>query len=173
LARKPDCIRALVLAMLIALTGPLTVASPSGTKGAPQSRKAEIPGGFRLQYLEWGTSASPPLVLLAGLGDTAYIFEVLGPLLAPHFHVFAVTRRGYGESSLTREGYAIGERADDLRAFLDALKLDRVYLAGHSVAGDELTAFAAKYGQRLRLKDPAGVARQIQDLARPIEAATQ
>jgi pimeloyl-ACP methyl ester carboxylesterase len=38
---------------------------------------------------------------------------------------------------------------EDVRKFLDQLKVRRVTLAGHSIAGDELTAFAVKYPDRV------------------------
>ena len=72
---------------------------------------------------------------------------------APHFtddhHVLAITRRGYGASSQPRSGYDLAGRVADLRAVLDSLRLPRVALVGHSIAGDELTAFAGAYPDRV------------------------
>jgi len=39
--------------------------------------------------------------------------------------------------------------AEDVRQFLDALKIQRVVLAGHSFAGDELTRFAVVHPDRV------------------------
>jgi pimeloyl-ACP methyl ester carboxylesterase len=39
---------------------------------------------------------------------------------------------------------------EDIRAFLDAMHIDRVDLIGHSIAGVEMTRFAAKYPVRVR-----------------------
>jgi pimeloyl-ACP methyl ester carboxylesterase len=67
----------------------------------------------------------------------------------PQAKVLAMTRRGFGLSDKPDTGYDIGTRVEDIRAFLDALNLKRVNLVGHSIAGDELTAFAARYPNRV------------------------
>ncbi len=64
-------------------------------------------------------------------------------------HVLAITRRGYGASSRPESGYDLAGRVADLRAVLDSLGLLRVVLVGHSIAGDELTAFAGAYPARV------------------------
>jgi pimeloyl-ACP methyl ester carboxylesterase len=112
--------------------------------GAPKNVMVEVRGHLQLHCLEWG-GAKQPLLLLAGLGDTAYIYSELAPRLTDQFHVFALTRRGYGESDVTKEGYGMSDRVADLRDVLDKLQLDRVVLVGHSAAGDEMTAFALQY----------------------------
>jgi pimeloyl-ACP methyl ester carboxylesterase len=109
---------------------------------------AEIRDHVQLHYLDWGGDRRP-LLLLAGLGDTAYIFAELAPHLSSDFHVLALTRRGYGESDVTVDHYSIDDRVEDIRAFLDVLGIQSVVLVGHSAAGDELTGFALKYPNRV------------------------
>jgi pimeloyl-ACP methyl ester carboxylesterase len=46
--------------------------------------------------------------------------------------VLAVDQRGYGESDKPESGYGIPDLAADVVAFLDALKIDRATLVGHS-----------------------------------------
>ncbi len=98
--------------------------------------------GVRLEVLDWGGNGSP-LVFLSGLGDVAHGFDAFAPQFTDHFHVLAITRRGYGASSQPPTGYDLATRVADLGAVLDSLHLAPVILAGHSIAGDELTAFAA------------------------------
>jgi non-heme chloroperoxidase len=102
----------------------------------------------RLEVLDWGGSG-PPLVFLSGLQDVAHGFDDLAPEFTKDHHVLAVTRRGYGASSQPHSGYDIAGRVADLRAVLDSLGLQRVALVGHSIAGDELTAFAGTYPARV------------------------
>lgn len=102
----------------------------------------------RLEVIDWGGSGVP-LVFLAGLGATAHVFDEFAPHFADHFHVIGITRRGYGASTQTASGYDIGTRVADDRAVFDSLHLARVALVGHSMAGDELTAFAAAYPDRV------------------------
>jgi non-heme chloroperoxidase len=102
----------------------------------------------RLEVLDWGGSG-PPLVFLSGLQDVAHGFDDFAPRFVDHHHVIAITRRGYGASSKPPSGYDLATRVADLRTVLDSLHLARVALVGHSIAGDELTAFAAAYRPRV------------------------
>jgi pimeloyl-ACP methyl ester carboxylesterase len=98
--------------------------------------------------LDWG-GAGPPLVFLSGLQDVAHGFDDFAPPFADRFHVLAITRRGYGASNQPATGYDLATRVADLAAALDSLGLPPVILVGHSIAGDELTAFAAQYPARV------------------------
>ena len=100
--------------------------------------------GVRLEVLDWGGSGRA-VVLLAGGGDTAHVFDNFAPKLTTHNHVYGITRRGFGAS-----GYAdaenVGERlGKDVLAVIDALTLDKPILVGHSIAGAELSWMANRY----------------------------
>jgi non-heme chloroperoxidase len=104
--------------------------------------------GVRLHYLDWGGSG-PVLLFLAGLGCNAYIFDKFAPRFADKFHVLALTRRWHGDSDYPETGCDPDTLTEDVRRFLDALKIDQVILVGHSMARVELSRFAALYPQRL------------------------
>jgi pimeloyl-ACP methyl ester carboxylesterase len=105
-------------------------------------------GGVRIHYLDFGGSGEP-LVLLTGLGSSAHIFDDLAPRFTDSFRVIALTRRGHAESDHPVTGYALDTLVADLKAVLDTLGLRRVNLAGHSIAGGELTRFAILYPERV------------------------
>jgi non-heme chloroperoxidase len=104
--------------------------------------------GVTLHYLDWG-GHGPVLLFLTGLGNSARIFDDLAPRFTDRFRVLALTRRGHGRSEIPETGYDTGTLTEDIRAFLDALKIDRVSMAGHSLAGDELTRFVTLYPERV------------------------
>ena len=54
--------------------------------------------GRQVHYLEWGSSAAPPVVCLHGGGQTAYMWEELGAALAPTHHVLAPDLPGHGDT---------------------------------------------------------------------------
>lgn len=62
-----------------------------------------------LHYIDWG-GAGRPLVLLAGLGDTAHLYRGLAPKLASRFSVVGLTRRGHGRSGRPESGYDLEDR---------------------------------------------------------------
>ena len=112
-------------------------------------RFVEVEHGVRLEVLDWG-GAGEPLLLLAGHGDTAHVFDDFAPRLTDHFRVFAVTRRGFGASSHPTQGYDLSRMVEDLSRVTDKLKLGLVNMAGHSIAGDELTRFAITHPDKVR-----------------------
>jgi len=89
------------------------------------------------------------VILLAGLGNDAHVFDEIAPLLTDKFHVIGLTRRGFGETERPAANYETATRVEDIRAFMDAMKITRADLVGHSLAGDEMTLFAATYPQRV------------------------
>lgn len=104
--------------------------------------------GVKLHYLDFGGSG-PPLVFLAGLGNTAHAFDDFAPAFTDRFHVIAITRRGFGESDHPDGGYDTPRLVADIKAVLDSLKFTRVTFIGHSIAGEEITRFAATYPARV------------------------
>ena len=144
-----------VWASLVVLQGCMSSGSRTQPTAMPWTdsslhriRFVPVAPDVRLEVLDWGGSG-PPLVFLAGLQDVAHGFDDLAPHFIDRHHVLAITRRGYGASSQPDSGYDLASRVADLRAVLDSLRLPRVALVGHSIAGDELTAFAGAYPERV------------------------
>jgi alpha-beta hydrolase superfamily lysophospholipase len=95
----------------------------------------------KLEVLDWGGTGRP-VILLAGLGYDAHEWDSFAPKLVPQYHVYAVTRRGFGASSAPKPDntdYSADRLGDDVLAVMDALKLNRPILVGHSIAGEELS----------------------------------
>jgi pimeloyl-ACP methyl ester carboxylesterase len=117
----------------------------------PSPHKVELVAverDVRLEVLDWG-GVGRPLVLLAGGGNTAHVFDEFARKLTDGFHVYGVTRRGFGASGFSTPKDA-GERlAEDVLAVLDALALVEPVLVGHSIAGAELSAVANARPDRL------------------------
>jgi non-heme chloroperoxidase len=104
--------------------------------------------GIRLHYLDWGGNG-PALIFLTGMGCSAYIFNQFAPRFTDHFRVLALTRRGQGDSDYPETGYDADTLVEDIRHFMDRLNIQKAILAGHSLAGVELTHFAATYPDRV------------------------
>jgi pimeloyl-ACP methyl ester carboxylesterase len=106
---------------------------------------------IKLEVLDWGGNG-PPLIFLAGNGDTAHVFDRFAPLFATNHRVYGVTRRGFGASSApppTEENYAADRLGDDVLGVIATLKLDRPVLAGHSIAGEELSSVGSRHPERV------------------------
>src|SRR5215472_12519399 len=103
---------------------------------------------IRLEALDWGGSGRP-IVLLAGLGGTAHVFDDFAPKLTGYGHVLGLTRRGFGASTAPESGYSVSRFAQDLLEALNALDLKKTVLIGHSFAGEELTRAAGVQSNRI------------------------
>jgi non-heme chloroperoxidase len=102
----------------------------------------------RLHYLDFG-GTGPTLLFLPGLGNTAHAFDDFAPRFTDRFHVVALTRRGFGESSHPESGFDTPRLVQDIKTAIDNLHLGRVILIGHSIAGEEMTRFAGTYPDRV------------------------
>lgn len=104
--------------------------------------------GIRLHYLDWGGEGET-LLFLTGMGCSAHLYDQIAPRFTDRLRVLALTRRGQGESDYPEAGYDADTLIDDIHDFLELLHIDKVILAGHSMAGLELTHFAATYPSRV------------------------
>ena len=104
--------------------------------------------GIKMNYLDWGGTGDV-VILLSGFGNDAHIFDEFAPSLTDKFHVIGLTRRGFGETDRPASGYDTATRVEDIRAFMDAQKITRAHLVGHSLAGDEMTLFASLHPTRV------------------------
>jgi non-heme chloroperoxidase len=105
--------------------------------------------GVRLEVLDWGGTGRP-VVLLAGSGNTAHIFDGFAEKLSGVCcHVYGITRRGFGASTHPDSGYDQQRLADDVLQVLDALRLVAPVVAGHSMSGEELTTLGDEHSDRL------------------------
>jgi non-heme chloroperoxidase len=113
-------------------------------------RFVTVEENVRLEVLDWGGSGRP-IVLLAGGGNTAHVYDDFAPKLNADFHVYGITRRGFGASgfAVSKDRYPVDRLRDDILAVIDALGLKRPVLAGHSIAGAELSAVATLHPDRI------------------------
>jgi pimeloyl-ACP methyl ester carboxylesterase len=96
--------------------------------------------------LDWGGSG-PPVVFMSGLGGTAHVFDDFAPEFTAKHHVYGITRRGFGASSkpaVTRDNYSPDRLGDDVLAVIAKLGLVKPVLAGHSIAGQEMSSIGSR-----------------------------
>lgn len=141
---------------------PLTFEHPTRQTAHPidpsphKVRFVTVAPGVKLEVLDFGGGSGggsgPPLVFLAGLGFTAHCFDELALKFTAHHHVYAITRRGFGVSSWpapTDANYDSDRLGDDVLAVLDALHIEKPVLAGHSIAGQELSSIGTHHPDRV------------------------
>lgn len=153
---------------LWSLAGSLLLAQQAAHKtpnaaapSAPAAAKADtsphtvffipVDKGVKLEVLDWG-GVGRPVVLLAGIGYDAHVFDTFAPKLTARHHVYGITRRGFGASSApapTKENYTADRLGDDVLAAIGALRLDKPVLVGHAKAGQELSSIGSRHAEKV------------------------
>jgi pimeloyl-ACP methyl ester carboxylesterase len=147
-------IRRLVMIAFLAL-------SVSAFAATPVSRMVNVDGAS-LEYLDWGGSG-PPMVFLAGLSDTPYVYNELASEFTLQFHCYGLTRRGHGRSESAGNDYSLEAMVSDVAVFLKTLNLTGVTLVGHSYGGTEVMRFAQRYPDVVRRAVVLDVSYAFQD----------
>jgi pimeloyl-ACP methyl ester carboxylesterase len=115
----------------------------------PFQRRSVAVVGCLLNYLVWGDSAKPPLILVHGGAAHAMWWSVLAPQLSRHYYVIAPDLSGHGDSG-QREAYPLETWAEEVMAVsMDAGGIGPPVLVGHSMGGRVSIVAAAAYGDRL------------------------
>jgi len=132
------------------------------SRGDERARVVSNEGGTPLPDRMLGVLGFDRVFIDAVLGDlaeertlrveksgTAHDFDEFAPKLATSYHVYGVTRRGFGRSSSPRYGYAADSLGDDVLAVIDSLGLRRPVVAGHSMAGEELSSIGSRHPEKV------------------------
>jgi pimeloyl-ACP methyl ester carboxylesterase len=119
------------------------------TGQVPAGRLVAIPGA-RLWCVDTGGSG-PVVVLMHPATGSHAVWEYQFPALTKAgFRVIAFDRRGWGRTEIDAGGPQPGTAADDLKALLDALGIQRVHLLGSAAGGFVAFDFALSFPERLR-----------------------
>lgn len=106
--------------------------------------------GFELFYDEKGPkNKKTPIVFVHGWTANRHRWDDQMKFFAKERRVFCFDLRGHGDSEKSDIQYSIKQLADDLNAFLEALKLKKVILAGHSMGGMTVQQFTLDHPEKV------------------------
>lgn len=115
-----------------------------------------IANGIKIHTYRSGGD-KPPIVLSHGITDSGLCWPGLAEVLEKDYEVITYDARGHGQSDAPAEGYAWEVLADDLAALIQALKLEKPRLLGHSLGAATVAIAAANHPDLARcavLEDP-------------------
>ncbi len=152
-------LRAITISGILLLTGIVVRGQASANSGPAQAKDTsthsvqfvEVENNVRMEVLDWGGSG-PPVILLAGLGYDAHVYDTFAPKLTEKHHVYGITRRGFGASSAPvpdSQNYTAARLGEDILAVMNALHLEKPVLIGHSIAGEELSYIGTNDPERV------------------------
>ncbi|QUD88339.1 alpha/beta fold hydrolase [Phenylobacterium montanum] len=138
------------------------LASPTFAAPAPPPLKIDLdafdaakkavalPNGETLAYVEMGDPAGKPVVLIHGYTDNARDWVPLIPYLSKSDRLIVVDIRGHGRSSKPDCCYTRLDFAYDIKLLLDALRVDKADIVGHSLGSIITQTFAEYWPERTR-----------------------
>jgi esterase len=116
----------------------------------PDERRVAV-NGLRLRYLDWGTTGKPPILFLHGGALTAHTWDLVCLALRYDYRCLALDQRGHGDSDWAPDAdYSIAAQRQDVKAFAEALGLDRFVLVGMSLGAINGLAYAIEHAETLR-----------------------
>ncbi len=104
--------------------------------------------GINIAYERRGRGE--PLVLIHGYPLDRTTWNEVASLLEPDFDLIIPDLRGMGQSDAMDEIYTVSDLASDIAGLLDHLKIQKTFIAGHSMGGYVALAFARAYPNRVR-----------------------
>ena len=102
--------------------------------------------GARIAFEEAGSG--DPMVFVHGLGGTLHVWWPVAQQLTAQWKVIAYDSRGCGRSQVTPPPYTIDALTDDLISLLDAARIDKAIVCGHSSGSLVAQRFAQRESAR-------------------------
>ncbi len=119
--------------------------------------------GIDIHYKTYGNGVTT-LLLIHGFGASTYSFNEVSEMFSKNYKVIALDLPGFGltervsNSTCNIDPYSREGQVEIVKSFIDTIKLENVYLVGHSMGGTVSTIFAMKYPNLIKgviLEDPA------------------
>jgi len=103
--------------------------------------------GRKTHYIEMGSGE--PVILIHGFNYDSYTWVNNLEALAAEYKVYALDLWGSGFSTREPEDHSFELFALQLRLFMDALKIEKASLVGHSMGGGTLIYFSLQHSNRV------------------------
>ena len=139
---------ALTFGILTTLGFPAVAAPIDQSSWTSLKKEVRLPNGLRMAYVELGDPTGEPLLLLHGYTDSSRSWSLVAPYLAK-YRLLIPDQRGHGGSDTPVCCYGTPQFAYDATLFLDALKIERAAVAGHSLGSMVAISLAADHPDRV------------------------
>lgn len=136
----------------------------AGLVAAPVAAETLNANGARFHYSVKGSGE--PLLLLHGFGSCAADWGAIGDKLATTNKVILFDARGHGGSTNPSGKFGHKQAAEDVRALLDALKIEKVRAIGFSSGAMTMLQLASRYPERVAKMVVVGGTYEFQEQAR-------
>lgn len=100
-------------------------------------------------HYEISEKGKKPLVLLHGFMENTTIWDEMEAHLSKDFILIKIDLPGHGKSKVYQKIHTVELMAEKVKEVIDALKLEKINLLGHSLGGYVSLAFAEKFPEIL------------------------
>ena len=131
----------------------------------------ELNNGLNVFYKTSGIGYIP-IVFVHGYSLSSTTWDKVLAIMPVQYRSYAIDLRGFGDSGSPDTGYTYNQMADDVAQFLDAMKIKKAILVGHSMGGMILQHFAVLHPDRIlalvltntfaRNVEPKGMSESVQ-----------
>ena len=104
-----------------------------------------LSNGETIAYQEVGRQNAEILVLIHGNMTSSQHFDLVIEKLQDQYHIYALDLRGFGQSTYNKAIDSIQDFAEDVKLFIDQLKLEKFSLMGWSMGGGVAMQFTANH----------------------------
>jgi len=116
---------------------------------AASKKFVELSTGIKMAYVEMGDPNGKVVILQHGMTDNSRSWSLAAPYFAEAgYHVYLPDLRGMGKSDAPDGFYTTVTYATDLKAFFDAMGIDRAIVIGHSLGSFTMQTFALMFPER-------------------------
>ncbi|SFI95055.1 alpha/beta hydrolase [Bradyrhizobium sp. Gha] len=112
-------------------------------------RQDYVDAGVRTRYVNAGPKSAPKLIMLHGMGGSWENLYCNLAAHAEHFDTYGYDMIGHGFSGKPDRARSTVEYAEHLRAFMDAMSIEKASLLGLSLGSWVATKFASMYPERV------------------------
>lgn len=162
--------------LLAVLAGAPVAVLPMAVPAAAQSgvKTIALKDGSSVAYREAG-SGPRTIILVHGWSFDHRLWDKVIDRFPPGHRVIAYDLRGFGQSSKPASGYDFPGFVSDLAGLMEALRIEKAVLSGHSLGSFFIQDFAARYPEKvealiLTAPQPRTTALQLSD---PLKAFVQ
>ena len=123
-----------------------------------QENRVELPDNCKIAYIDEG-KGEKTILFIHGLANYAQCWKRNIDFLKHHYRCIAIDLPGNGLSDHNHHSFGMKFFANCIGNFISALKLKKVYLAGHSMGGQVALTTALQFPQlieKMVLCAPAG-----------------
>lgn len=133
----------------------------SVSAAAPASERFVEANGLKIHYVEEGEG--PPLLLIHGGGLTAKSWQGMAKEASRYFRVIMPDSRGHGLTNNPDRSFSYDLMAEDMAAFIKALKLEKPLVMGYSDGGMIVLKLTSRYPDLARAGVVGGASHRFGD----------